>query len=124
QTTFDFANNHFDARSGTVTVDVGIINKSTASAVLKSPLLAKLTGLESEFGEVEVMNSDNGEQGVRAIWDLSDVLPGEGLGPGAVSARRRLLFRIANPKFPAAALLYPDLIIARFKLFGNLASSK
>jgi len=120
--TFDFANNHYDELTGTVSVDVGIVNKTTAKRALTAPLLIQVTDLHSDFGPVEAMNADNGAHGVGAIWDLSNLLPLKPLAPGSVSERRRLLFRISSPQLPLGRL--SKLVIIRAKVLGKPALNR
>ncbi len=122
QVTFAFANNHYDEVSGTVSVDVGVINKTNAKTTLKAPLFMQVTDLHSDFGAIEVENADNAQRGVGAIWDLSNLLPIQALEPGAVSDRRALLFRISNPKLPPRLLA--DLVVVRARVFGKPVSKK
>ena len=122
QTTFDFANNYFDSTTGTVSIDIGIINKTTATMALNDRLLMQIIDLRSDFGPIEVEDSDNGKRGIGAIWDLSTLLPRQPLAPGEVSTRRRILFRISRPTLPPA--LEPGLVMMRAKMFGKLVSVK
>jgi len=122
QVTFAFANNHYDEVSGTVSVDVGVINKTNAKTTLKAPLFMQVTDLHSDFGAIEVENADNAQRGVGAIWDLSNLLPIQALEPGAASDRRALLFRISNPQLPPRLLA--DLVVVRARVFGKPVSKK
>ena len=121
QVTFDFANNHYDEVAGTLSLDVGVINRTAAGAALKGPLVMQLTDLHSDLGTIEVENADNGVRGIGAVWDLSNLLPSESLAPGAISERRRLLFRISKPKL-SLGRRFEDLVIVRAKMFGKLTS--
>jgi hypothetical protein len=116
QVTFHFANAHFDAQSGLLSIDVGVTNRAKASALLRVPLLMQVTDLHSDLGQVEAVNADNGRNGTGAIWDLSHLLRDGALAPGAASERRQLLFRIANPQPPTGR--EQDLIIVRAKMLS------
>jgi hypothetical protein len=119
---FDLANNHFDATTGIVSVDVGIMSRTTAKAALRGPLVMQITDLHSEFGKINVLSSDNGESGAGALFDMTDLLPPDPLAPGASSLRRRILFHISEPKLPSG--VYPDLVIVKAKVFAKPASKK
>jgi len=123
QVTFAFSNSHYDEVSDTVSVDVGIINQTTAKTALAAPLLMQVIDLHSDFGTIQVQNADNGERGVGATWDLSNLLPGESLAPGATSLRRRLLFHISKPQIPSGRR-ESDLVIVRGQIFSKTVSTR
>ena len=118
--TFDFANEFYDEATGAVFVDLAIVNRSDAQARLRGPVVLKITDLHSDFGAVDVENSDNKERGIGAVWDLSSLIPHDGLPPGGISDRRTVWFHISRPKLPPGRL--PNLLIVQARIFARVTS--
>jgi len=118
--TFDLANEFYDEATGAVFVDMAIVNRSGAQTRFRGPVLLKITDLRSDFGAVEVENSDNNERGVGTVWDLTSLIPSDGLPPGGISDRRTVWFRISNPKLPPSRLA--NLVVVQAKIFARVIS--
>lgn len=84
----------FDRAAGTITSDVYLIN--TSKKPVSGPVVARILTLSSPLGMPYVLGSANGLSGAGAVLNLSSLLRGRTLPPGAASATKRLTFRLAN----------------------------
>ncbi len=119
QVTFTFTNQDYDLGLGTVALDMRLINID--SVPIHVPIVAQLTRLQSGlFHRVEVVNADNGEQGIGAEWDFSAKLLRGELGPYARSDARRLSFRLSGGSGHFDLLAQPGvpLLVADVKIFA------
>ncbi len=117
--TFDCTNGHYDELTHLISVDVAVTNRAHSRATVTRPLLMQVVDLHSDFGVVEAENADNGGQNTGAVWDLSNLLPADGLAPGATTfERRRMLFRVQRTGIPVGR--ESDLLIVKAAMFGNL----
>jgi hypothetical protein len=87
QTTFNRSNNTMKA-----TLRIKNVSKDT----LRAPLKLRVVNVTSGLGTPEIVSTDNGVAGVGAIIDISSLLQGGALLPGAVSASRELTFRLTD----------------------------
>jgi hypothetical protein len=86
----------YDPKSGTVTVDVRLRNRSTVT--LHPPLILRVSDLFTRAAEdVRVKNSENDESSRDARWDFSALLPAHGLEPNEVTAPKHLVLEIQGP---------------------------
>jgi hypothetical protein len=116
--TFSFENQEYDPGTGLVTVDVRMVN--TDSLKIHGPLRVRLTRLESGlFPRIEVVNADNGERGVGAVWDMSATLTGGELGPYATGGPRQLVFRVGGGagQFDVIHQWAAALVVTELKVF-------
>ncbi len=82
----------YDAATKTLAVDVRIENSGTVA--LRAPMRLELLKLSSSWGDVAVIDADNGRDGPGAIWDLTKSIPGGTLPPGGSTRPYRLVFRV------------------------------
>jgi hypothetical protein len=108
---------HYDISTGTLTETITLKNESTES--IRSPVLIKAVSLNSEIGNIKIMNSTNGVSGPGAIWDLSRTMSGGVLEPGAVTEPYFIVFRVPNDAAPRISI---DLITMRLQILSSLAS--
>jgi hypothetical protein len=90
---------HYDATSGTLTVDVVLKNRS--NKLIRGPLLLKALTLSSGLGKLEIANARNAASGPGAIWDFGKALPSGVLQPGATSLPYSLVFRLPSDVDPS-----------------------
>jgi len=72
--------------------------KNIANDALHGPLKLRLIGLRSELGQPTVVNADNGQSGVGAVWDFGEKVNGKSLEPNQMSEIKQLRFHIASPR--------------------------
>lgn len=118
--TFTLTELGYDPGIGLVTVELSLINMD--STPIRGPLRVELTRIESMlFQHLEVVNADNHETGLGAVWDVSPALPGGVLGAYATAAPCRLVFRVTE----GSQLLHlrgrseVPLLVADVKIFGT-----
>jgi hypothetical protein len=114
---------HYDEDSGRLLVDVVLINtslgvpdreprlqsqeenpksESSDTAAIKEPLtpplILRITSMQSEVGQLDLVNSDGIDSTGATLLDWSQALAPGGLAPGAQSSPRRLEFRLSGLK--------------------------
>jgi hypothetical protein len=110
----------YDARTRTFSFDAHLENTSTKP--LRGPWHLYVEGLQSGYGEVRVVHTDNGRTGEGAYWTFR-AASGDILNPGESSAPRRICvqqvyerpFRVSDfwvPVIPPAELARIDYRIA------------
>ena len=67
--------------------------KNTSKETLAAPLKMRVIGLKSELGEPKVLNADNGQNGIGAVWNFDQELK-----PGESSSNKLFRFQILNPR--------------------------
>lgn len=85
---------HFDPRTGELTVYVVLANRGTEP--IKKPIKLEVRGLRSARGSISIINASNGLSGVGAVWDVDDSLTGSQISPGTSSNPFRLSFKIGH----------------------------
>lgn len=76
--------NGYDPAAGSVSLRVRLEN--TSSDTLEAPMALRVRSLWSEFGEVELTNTDDGGTGLGAVYRLDDHLEDGRLPPDSASA--------------------------------------
>lgn len=67
--------------------------KNTSKESLAGPLRLRVMALRSELGEPQIVNADNGQNGIGAVWNFDmEIQPGES------SPNKMFRFRILNPR--------------------------
>jgi hypothetical protein len=90
-----YTNPIYDMRTGRLSVDVQLQNKSEDTIVL--PLKLRVIALTSAgLGVPTIVGADNGLDGAGAVWDLEKVVVDQKLKPNEKSRVRRLEFHIAQ----------------------------
>jgi BNR/Asp-box repeat len=90
-----YTNPTFDAKTGRLSVDVQLQNKSEDTILL--PLKLRVIALTSAgMGIPTIVGADNGLGGAGAVWDLEKMLVDQKLNPNEKSRVRRLEFHIAQ----------------------------
>ena len=110
-----------------MSVDAQIRNTSTEA--ISGPIRGRLTSLKSVAGGVvAVLDADNSEPGIGAVWDFTQSLDDNKLKPGEKSRVKHLEFRVSDlpplDKFikvdPVSAIYLVDLEI---RVFGRRAKT-
>lgn len=91
---FEFANNRYDRATDTLFVDVILLNKGRVP--ITAPIRVQAWNLRSDFGAVEIDNSDNGVRSDGAVWDCTDSVIKGTLMPGRRSRPRTLAFKLGK----------------------------
>ena len=84
----------FDRATNTATAKIRI--KNVSDETITGPLKMRVVGLSSGMGTPEILGAENGISGIGAVWDLTSILPNEGLPPDAYSEEQELTFRLSN----------------------------
>jgi hypothetical protein len=83
----------FDNASGILSLEVRIANRGDRP--LRTPILLEVKSVSSKVGKVRILNADNGLPGAGAVWDLSRIVAGDQVIPGATTySTFTLLFHI------------------------------
>ena len=72
--------------------------RNTSKDTLNGPLKLRVIALRSELGEPRILNSDNSQSGVGAVWNFGELVKKESLGPNESSDTKQLRFKISNPR--------------------------
>ena len=90
----ELTNNGYDRRSNTLRVTAQL--KNVSQETISGPVKIRVVRLESQVGVLEILNTDNGERGIGAVWDLTSLLRNGVLLPDSMSAGRELEFRLSD----------------------------
>jgi hypothetical protein len=109
-------NQHYDARSGSLSVDVVLENKSSES--IHAPVKLAVRSLSVDYRYADVANANNREIGGGAVWDLSDSIPEQGLETRASSRPFTLRFRCIPNRRKDAPFIDEDFLDLNIKVFA------
>jgi hypothetical protein len=87
-------NIHCDRTKNIVSVDSWLVNSS--NEVFEEPIKMRIINLESDVGILKVVNSDNMQNGIGAIFDFTDYLSNNQLKPKEKSKVKKLIFRLED----------------------------
>lgn len=83
----------FNKATGTLSVDLRLGNRGDTP--IRSPIRLKVKQISSRAGKVSILNADNGLTGSGAMWDVSEIVLGDQIAPGATTYNTfRLSFHI------------------------------
>ncbi len=83
----------FNKMTGTLSIELRLGNRGDTPIWI--PIRLKVKQISSRVGKVSVLNADNGLTGSGAMWDVSDVVVGDQIPPGATTYNTfRLSFHI------------------------------
>ena len=106
--------------SGISSFNLAIQNTSTQT--IFTPLRIEVAQLTSSSGKVKVTNADNGQTGVGARWDYSNLVGGDGkLSPGELSGARTLKF--SNPNSESFTVTFNVIGSVQQSTFGSSSAS-
>jgi hypothetical protein len=109
---------HYDSSSDLLNVMVVVRNKGTER--LRAPVLLKTEALKSAAFKLEIANSDNGQSGAGAIWDLTPAIPGGILNAGTASKPYLLQFRVT----PIKEILTDEVFSLKLKALSCVSAPK
>jgi hypothetical protein len=89
-----YTNTHYDRNTNTLSVDAQLMNVSEETVV--GPIKVRVTRLNSELGVAKILNTDNGENSVGALWDFTAMLKDNKLNPKERSEVKRLEFSLSD----------------------------
>lgn len=115
---FVVTNTNFSPRDKLFKCDVRLCNKSSKH-ILLSPLKVRLLGINSEFGNWEIIESDNKKTGVGAIWDFTSLLYNGKLKPGEISDKKHLIIKLKND-FPTNKFRFTQFLNLRTEVLGKI----
>jgi len=95
-TMLEFADCGYEKTGNVLHCDARIKNSSNES--LARPLKLRVIALKSELGEPQILNADNGQKGIGAVWDFDKEFNGGWLKPGESSQNKVFRFQILNPR--------------------------
>jgi hypothetical protein len=104
---------HYDEKSGTLTLAVTFRNNSDAP--IKGPFKLEATSVSSAYLNVEAQNSVNHATGGGAVWDVTGAVPGDVLAPGATSQPYTLTFHTT----PKDHFTLGDILTLNTKLYAK-----
>lgn len=90
-----FSQVRLDQTNQSFTADVYVQNIS--DAVIYTPLKLRALRLGSGIGGAEFENADHGRTGSNTIFDLSSLMPGNGLKPGERTRGKQITVRLLHP---------------------------
>ena len=106
---------HYDEKSGTLTLAVTFRNNSDSA--IKAPFELEATTLSSGLFDIQITNSANQVTGGGAVWDVTSAVPGGVLIPGATSQPYLLIFHSAEKHYPIDPL--GNVLSLSTKLYAN-----
>lgn len=115
-----YLNTGYDPKTGLVSFDATLTN--TSSAPISSPIKLRVIALDAASGTVMVVNADNHQTGVGAIWDFSGLLKDGVLKGGEKTEPKRFEFRIGGMRpvhRGADGYVRSDLMNWESKVFAN-----
>ena len=92
--TIEYTNNYYNPENNTLLVDAQLTN--TSKEILIGPIKARVILLKSDIGIPEVLNADNKESGVGAVWDFTPLLKDNKLMPEERLKVKPLKFRLSD----------------------------
>jgi hypothetical protein len=114
----ELTNCAYESSSKTASCDARL--KNIANDALHGPLKLRLIGLRSELGQPTVINADNGQSGIGAVWDFGEQVNGKSLEPNQMSEFKQLRFHIASPRpFRQGDLFRYSLVELDAKVLGH-----
>ena len=118
-----FARTAYDVQTHTVTLNLHV--KNTSSRALSAPLKLRVTSLSSPAGVPVLIGADNGEAGAGAVFDLSPLVQGGTLAPGATTGARRLTVRLDEFSFlqPGRRGGWAQLINLEARAYGRASTN-
>jgi len=96
----------FNKATGTLSIDLRLGNRGDTP--IWTPIRLKVKQISSRVGKVSILNADNGLSGSGAMWDVSRIVVGDQIPPGATTYNTfRLSFHIelADGAIPTYNLL-------------------
>src|SRR6185437_13915999 len=96
----------FDKTTGTLSIDLRLANRG--ATLIRSPIKLEVKRISSGAGRVIILNADNGLTGSGAIWDVSRIVTGNRIPPGAATYNAfRLSFHVdvVEGRVPTSNLL-------------------
>jgi hypothetical protein len=93
QVRLELARPVYDREKDQITVEAAV--KNVSKQALGAPLKVRVVNLGSDTATATIVNADNKEASVGAVWDFTGAI-GEVLPPGAVSKSRTLFFRLSD----------------------------
>jgi hypothetical protein len=107
---------HYDNASATLNVCLTLGNRGQRA--IKTPIRLEATDVGSPLGTVSILDSNNGIDGLGAIWDVSGSVAGGQIPPGGDSKPFCLLFRVRNCRRHSASGGEDDLVTLRLKVLA------
>jgi hypothetical protein len=107
----------YDARSGILTVDVVIQNKSAER--IDGPFKLAVPSLTKDYGLADIANAENKASGAGAIWDITSAVAKGGLDAGATSKPFSLKFRYLPSRSDEAYTTTEDFLDLNIKIFAG-----
>ena len=122
----NYTNTHYDRATNIVSVDAQLEN--TSEETITGPVKARVISLKSDIGIAKILTTDNGEEGVGAVWDFTALLKDNKLEPKQKSGVKRLEFALSDlrsvrPRRLGAPIAMVHLVRVAAKLLGTLAKS-
>ncbi len=91
---FKYTNIRYDRAANVLTVDARLENLSDETVV--GPIKVRVVSLKSSVGIPKILNTDNEESGVGAVWDFTPLLSDNRLKPNQKSAVKHLRFSLSD----------------------------
>lgn len=110
----------FDSSTGTLTLCLAVTNQGHDS--LGPPIKLQATSIESPACAVSVLNATNGRSGPGAVWDISELVTGDRVPPGATSSPFCLSIRIDGGQKCKEHLEGEDLLLLKMRVFASTAA--
>ena len=92
--TLDLGDFSYDRATNTATMTARLRN--TSEDDIQGPVKVRVIALGSEIGVAEILNADNGETGIGAVFDFTSLLDGDMLRPEAMSEPKEFRFRLSD----------------------------
>jgi hypothetical protein len=89
-----YTNTHYDRSANILSVSAQLMNVSEET--IAGPIKARVTRLNSELGAAKILNTDNGDNTVGALWDFTPTLKDNKLNPKEMSGVKRLEFSFSD----------------------------
>jgi hypothetical protein len=111
----------YDRTTNTLTLTAKL--KNTSKDVIRGPLKVRVISLKSQLGIPAIVDAENGQSGIDALWDFSGTIPVNGLAPDAMGRPRALTFRLTDVR-PIRLLREPPGFTSRLVNFDARVYSK
>ena len=108
---------HYDAQSGIITVDVVIRNKAAES--IRGPFKLVVPSLYKVYGYADIANADNKATAGGAVWDISSCISGAMLASGSTSRPFPLRFHYRPNLEEESPLMGEDFLDFNIKVFAG-----
>jgi hypothetical protein len=109
-----FTNVKFDAVKNTATVEAYLVN--TSNGPIRGPMKLRFLSLQSEMGDVKLIDSANACQRSGAIVNVDREIPTGKLEPGAQTGAIRLQFAVSDPRLQT---IKPRIVKFEAKVLGK-----